>query len=861
MSFDIGSYWRNKKALSVPQCDSLESGLYAIGIAELYPEKERRNPARITKKLREHIKKYNTDGFTTSGMTEDEMVKFEKQNPQVRIQVYGADTNEESYEVLKPSGSPNVILMLFKNPDGICHWAVIRDHDRLICMSKGNTKKWKKLICTNCHNKYYSQAKLDFHKEMCLNNEEQIIVMPKPGQVIKFKNYKNMMFVPVVMYADFECYQKNGKHTPSGFGLYVKSIDDNIYNSKYISRTFDGNVPKEFVRQVLEIRDEIDKMGSRKMMLTKEDWSHYESTNICWICNGEISISPGVRKSDSKVKDHCHFTGKYRGPAHSKCNLLLRRQRFIPVVFHNMKGYDSHLFIRAFSGIKEVPGGIPENEQKFKMITLTKNGSSQIKFLDSLEFKDKTLDKLVKELSDYPILRSDPEIGKHFEIFRRKGVFPYEWFDSFEKLSETEFPPHSEFTSSLNGGKNISEDDYEYVKFVYEKFCKNFGEFHDLYMKVDVLLHADVMENFRKDAYGGFKLDPFNYITQASYAWDCVLKFSGVELEMLSDQDMYMFFEKGKRGGYSNCHKSYSKANHKYLPNFDPTMPCIFIMYWDINSQYPTVMILPLPVKNFAWLMDWEIDEIMELIEQGRHHEIQPCTLMVDLMHDPKNIEMEKIFAMCPDFYEGKLCLTLFEKKKYIIHHRALKQYIDYGMIVTNVHTGISYDEYPWMKGYIEYCVEKRKEAMENKIESLVQFWKDMMNKPYGKTMEEVRNRIDFRLVNNKKELDKLIKDPLFQYETSYANRSETDFLLGVRMKKPKATLNKPIYTGQCILDDSKMLMYNFIYDYCMKKWADGKFKVCQTDTDSVIALRSKRMIFHSTLRMTLKSCLTQVTL
>ena len=258
-------------------------------------------------------------------------------------------------------------------------------------------------------------------------------------------------------------------------------------------------------------------------------------------------------------------------------------------------------------------------------------------------------------------------------------------------------------------------------------------------------------------------------------------------------------------------------------------------MYWDINSMYPTVMTNPMPVRNFRWFEDFETDEIMELIKHGKHHDIPPCTLRVDLSHDPKNIEMEKIFAMCPVFFDGKLCHTLHDKKNYIVHNRALKRYIDYGMIVTRVDTGIFYDEVDWMKDYIEYCVENRKIAKKNKIESLVQFWKDMMNQPYGKTMEDVRNRIDFRLVNSKEKLQKLIKSPAFQDETTFVNDDE-GFILGVHMTREKVTLNKPIFTGQCILDDSKILMYKFIYDYCMKKWPNGKFKVCQTDTDSVIA-------------------------
>ena len=162
-----------------------------------------------------------------------------------------------------------------------------------------------------------------------------------------------------------------------------------------------------------------------------------------------------------------------------------------------MKGYDSHIFIKAFSALEEKPSGIPENSQKFKMLSLKKWGSSEIKFLDSLEFKKRPLDKLVQELSEYPHLKS--HFGpSDFEIFKRKGVFPYEWFDSIEKLKQTEFPPHSAFKGSLNADKNISTDEYKYGKYVYKKFCKNFQDYHDLYMCCDVILLADVMEKFRR---------------------------------------------------------------------------------------------------------------------------------------------------------------------------------------------------------------------------------------------------------------------------------------------------------------------------------------------------------------------------
>ena len=243
----------------------------------------------------------------------------------------------------------------------------------------------------------------------------------------------------------------------------------------------------------------------------------------------------------------------------------------------------------------------------------------------------------------------------------------------------------------------------------------------------------------------------------------------------------------------------------------------------------------PLPHSNFRWFTECECEEIMDLITQGLHHEISPCVLMVDLKHDVKNIVNEKVFAMCPEFFEDKLCHTLFDKEKYIIHHRALKKYIDFGMIVTKIHTGITFDERPWIKEYIEFCVEKRKEAKRNGLDSLVEFWKSMMNEPYGKTMENVRNRVKFELVNDEEKHRKKFSKPQFKDHITFAN-DEHGFTVVVSMLNDKVELNKPIFTGQCILDDSKIMMYEFIYEYCMKKCPDNRFKVLLTETDSVIA-------------------------
>ena len=159
-------------------------------------------------------------------------------------------------------------------------------------------------------------------------------------------------------------------------------------------------------------------------------------------------------------------------------------------------------------------------------------------------------------------------------------------------------------------------------------------------------------------------------------------------------------------------------------------------------------------------------------------------------------------------------------------------------MILTQVNRVIFYDEEPWMKGYIEFCVEQRKEAEKVGNEFLVDFWKLMTNSVFGKTMENIRKRISFELVNDTKRLRKLVSKPFFKDVSVYVPGDDEDdenFLVGVHLGKSEIELNKPIYTGQCILDNSKREMYQFVYDYCIPKWGIANFKICQTDTDSVI--------------------------
>ena len=489
------------------------------------------------------------------------------------------------------------------------------------------------------------------------------------------------MRVPIGMYADFECYQprcseKHGKtseykakHKPSGYGLYLKSDNEELIKSFYENETFDGDVAKAFVKRLIEIRDEVDSIPSAGMIFTEEDEEKHNLASSCYIC-GEGFVEDD--KDKIKVRDLCHFSGEYREPAHNGCNRKLQEKRFIPIVFHNLKGYDSHIFIKAFHDLEEEPHCIPQNSEKMITFSLFKRGSSELRFIDSYAFMQFPLADLVKNLKKFPIMSSQFE-AQDVEILSRKGLFLYDWFDSFDKLYKTKYPPNKVFFSQL-AGENIKDLDYEFGKTIYEKYCKTFMDYQNLYLKTDVLLLADVFEEFRKICYEHFSLDPMNYFTSPGFAWDCLLKYSGVVLDALTYEDVYLFFKQGIRGGYSNCHKNYSKANHKYLPYYNPKEDSIYLIYWDKNSLYPTVMVEKLPVRNFRWGTQKELDAILRLCREGRHHEIPPCTISGNLKHNPENFDIEKIFAMCPEFHEEngvkKLSHTLYDKD-YIIHHRA----------------------------------------------------------------------------------------------------------------------------------------------------------------------------------------------
>ena len=230
-------------------------------------------------------------------------------------------------------------------------------------------------------------------------------------------------------------------------------------------------------------------------------------------------------------------------PCITRVILTIKKPNFTPVVFHNLSGYDSHLFIKNLGFSAGNTDCIPNNEERYISFTkrihvgsyTSKKGETkplhhQIRFIDSFKFMAASLDSLVNNLPKYAFNNVKRYYkGDKLSLLTRKGVYPYEYMNSLEKLKETKLPPKEAFYSRLND-EGISNEDYVLARKVWETFeMKKLKDYHNLYDQVDVLLLADAFENFRDICIKNYKLDPTYHYTAPGLAWDAALKITKVE--------------------------------------------------------------------------------------------------------------------------------------------------------------------------------------------------------------------------------------------------------------------------------------------------------------------------------------------
>ena len=253
-----------------------------------------------------------------------------------------------------------------------------------------------------------------------------------------------------------------------------------------------------------------------------------------------------IRCSNSHKPIH-PISGKFRGRAHNACNLpygIDPRRWKIPVLFHNLKGYDGHYVINAAKPEHGNIRVIPTNMERFLAFSV-----GRLQFLDSFQFASESLDSLVKSVPDEDLVytREAYPDEQQFKDMRVKGIFPYDMITSLEMITSTEaieFPSKDDFYNKLYDTP-VDDAQWERAKRMFEKYCPNktLGEYHDLYLHADVLLLADFFEKYRKMCLAHYGVDPLHYFSAPGMAWDSALKMTGVELELITSEDQYLFVE------------------------------------------------------------------------------------------------------------------------------------------------------------------------------------------------------------------------------------------------------------------------------------------------------------------------------
>ena len=372
---------------------------------------------------------------------------------------------------------------------------------------------------------------------------------------------------------------------------------------------------------------------------------------------------------------------------------------------------------------------------------------------------------------------------------------------------------------------------------------KNMGDYHDHYLKKDVLLLADVFEKFIDTCLKFYGLDPCHYFSSPGLSWDAMLKMTGVKLEKISDIDKYLFIEKGLRGWISYIAKRYAKANNKYMKDYDPTKPSKYISYLDMNNLYGWAMGGYLPYGGFKWLQNvdgFDVNSICKKSSTGDIFEVDleyPGELYV--LHNNYPSIPEKLaipYDILSDYctkiadeYEIKVDIVkilipnLGNKTNYVLQYKNFQLYLSLGMKLTKIHRVLKFKQSDWMKRNLILTLKKKTDAANNFEKD---FFKLMIISVYGKTMENLRKRINVRLVNNEKDFLKCTSRP-----THITHKIFDKNYAATHKIKPVLRFNNPIHVGFTVLELSKWLMYDFHYSF-IKKHFDAELLF--TDTDSL---------------------------
>ena len=608
---------------------------------------------------------------------------------EINICILSADENNNVIPMFSSENNHKNDINLFYYKDHIC---LIKDFNKYL--HRNNKHKNKTYFCSRCLNSFISEENLNKHKNLCLkyNKKSEKLILPKEKSILKFEKIEHMIKSAFTIYYDIETYNqhlkklsnlkkiKNTEHEkllkPYLIGYILKCNYDEKFSKKCQVFIGDQCIEKMILNLIFTerpyiwkiIKENFNNPIERNPDLTKFD------INTCHLCNKKIIDKP--------VKNHCHFTSKMLGYAHNKCNLRYKFKKdntnddfLINVFAHNSQNFDQSFLIRALQNLdNKIPFScLPRNSNKFISLQI-----GSFIFKDSYLFLNKSLDYLTKTIDDNDRISLKQEFGKNYKLLTKKGIYPYDYFDNTKKYNEQKLPDKKEFFNKINN-KNISDEDYNHAKNVFEKFkCENLLDYSILYLKSDICHLSDIFQKFSKFAYETYELDPRHSYTLPGFSWQAMLKMTKIKLELVSDPDMYLFLMDSIRGGISVCNKKHVIADNKYIDK--NTKNNKYLMYLDANNLYGVSMVQSLPYKNFKWSNNLTLDKIQtgiyevdikipkELYDKFKDYPLAP---------EIKNIPEDNL-SEYQTYLNNKLNIKYTEKDKKLILDLLPKKIIKY---------------------------------------------------------------------------------------------------------------------------------------------------------------------------------------
>ena len=622
------------------------------------------------------------------------------------------------------------------------------------------------------------------------------------SKTVFFDNHQRQLKIPFIIYVHFEALQIPTTkprikivHKPCGFSYSIKcSYDDSL--SKY--EQFFGEFSTKVLWEKLELecktitRRLISRAEPQDRKLNEAELKSFRSIvsqimNCHW-CGEQL-------EEDDKEVDFFNLTGQFLGAAHKKCKFQPKVPHFVPVVMHNLSKYGAHFLLNHLTNDEMKEISFVGNDKLAKLGFVRKFPNCfPLRFIDSRRFMDVQIEDLENILEDSKKHKIKEEFRgkKEFDLMKKRTCFPFYYMDSFKKFSDGCLPFRNGFFDQIRR-EDVGDEEYERSLKIWETFkCRSMGDYFKVYLKSNVLLLEDVFESFRSLCLKKYHLDPGYYFTAAGFAWDAMLKFTKVKLELLEDETMIDFLKSNLRGGITHCSKRYAKANNVYC-EYDRRKESSFIVHLDVNNLGGWSMCQKLPFTGFRWLNQTEIRRIQKEIKNLDDNDFG-YVFEVDLDYPRSLHKLHNDLPFCfqhltippppiaPHLTSYKAVLNFYNKKNYVLDYRNLQQCLQHGLILKKIHRVLKYRHCKWLEPYVSYNTKLRTQTTCN---FEIKLYKFLNNAVYGKMTE-------------------------------------------------KFSSDRPIYAGFTVLELSKNFVYDFHYQKMLARYRN-KINLLYIDTDGLI--------------------------